>query len=344
MSLRDPALDAVLTAETILGQFKQLLPRLTSMMPVDVSTAVGEAQSLYPELWSALDRARAVLRERGVDVPVYDEARARQPASMLGVDVKLRDRSNVTEAAATVAFLLGGVSGVVVGTAIDAVGSVGAKQGDANRSGLRDAKTALDALIAAMPTVEWAKVRRQEAHATADALEELSVAKSRKVALALAVVAVLGLVGFGLVKLLQSSRAPTKEETAAKANAEYRVAQEEIRELNDVLRATPCDAKTAERRVSLFQTHQQTMTGKRLAKKFLEQCGENAYMRSIAGPPSPASPPASPAAGAPASLAAGVSASPAAGVPASPAGAPASPASAPASPAAGALASPDSRP
>jgi hypothetical protein len=304
MSFRDPAIDAVLTAETILGQFKQLLPRLTSMMPVDVSEAVGEAQSLYPELWAALDRGRAVLRERGVSVPAYDEARERQPASMLGVDVKLRDRSNVTEAATTVAFLLGGVSGLVVGTAIDAVGSVGAKQGDANRSGLRDAKVALDSLIAAMPDVEWAKVRRQEAHAAADALEELSVAKNRKIAVWLAVVAVIGLAAFGLIKLLQSSRAPTKEEVAAKENAEYRAAQDEIRELNEVLRATPCDAKTAERRVSLFQTHQQTMTGKRLAKKFLEQCGENAYMRSIAGPPTatpaaPASAPASPASDSP---------------------------------------------
>ena len=284
MSFRDPAVDAVLTAETILGQLVALLPRLQSMLPADVSEAVGEAQSLYPELWAALDRARGVLRTRGIEIVVYDEVCTRQPASMLAVDVKLRERSDAADVASAAAFLLGGVSGVVVGTAIDVIDSIGAKQGQANRSGLADAHLALGALREAMPTVQWDKVRRQEAHATADALDELAVAKSRKVVLGLVVIAVLGLAGFGLIKLLQSSRAPTREEIAERENAEFREAQEEIRELNDVLRETPCDAKSAERRVSLFATHDQTRTAKRLATKFLEQCGENAYLRSIAGP------------------------------------------------------------
>lgn len=278
---RDAAVDAVLTAETILGQFKALLPRLTSMLPADVSEAVGEAQSLYPELWAATDRARATLRDRGVDVAAYDIVRERQPASMLGVDIKLRGRSQAADVAATVAFLTGGVSGVVLGGAIDVAGSIGAKQGEANRSGLRDARAAIDALKAAMPEVAWQRVQHQEAVRAADAIDDLAIAKSRKVVISLVVVAALGLAGFGLIKLMQSSRAPTKQEIAAKEEEEYKKAQVEIHELNDVLRATPCDATSAERRVSLFLQHGQTKTGTRLAKKFLEECGENAYMRSV---------------------------------------------------------------
>lgn len=281
---RDPAVDAVLTAETILGQFRELLPRLTSMLPADVTEAVGEAQSLYPELWAALDRARSVLRDREVIVSAYDDVRARQPAAMLGVNVNLRERSPASDVATTVGFFTGGVGGLVLGAAIDAAGSVGAKQGEANRGGLRDARVAIDALKAAMPDVEWVHVQRHEARQAAEVLEDLAVARNRKIAISLAVVAGLGLAGFGLVKLLQSSRAPTEEEIAAKENAAYRAAQEEIRELNGVLRNAPCDAKAAERRVSLFQQHQQTRTATRLAKKFLEQCGENAVMRAAAGP------------------------------------------------------------
>lgn len=282
MTLRDPAVDAVLTAETIFGQFKALLPRLQSMLPANVTEAVGEAQSLYPELWAALDRARGVLRDRGVDVPAYDDVRVRQPPSMLGVNVKLRDRSDAAEVASTVAFLLGGVTGVVVSGALDVASSMGAKQGQANRSGLSDAKTALDALHQAMPQVPWDKVRRQEAHAAADALEDLAIAKNKKVVIALAVVAVLGLAGFGLIKLMEGSREETPAEQRARADEEFRAAQVEIAELNDVLRGTPCDAKAAQRRVFLFQQHDQTRTGKKLAKKFLEECGENTYLRSVA--------------------------------------------------------------
>jgi hypothetical protein len=282
MTLRDPAVDAVLTAETIFGQFKALLPRLQSLLPADVTEAVGEAQALYPELWSALDRARGVLRERGIDVPAYDEARVRQPASMLGVNVKMRDRSEAGEVATTVAFLLGGVTGAVVAGAVDVASSLGAKEGQANRSGLADARTALAALHAAMPNVPWEKVRRQEAHATADALEDLAIAKSRKVVLGLVVVAVLGLAGFGLIKLIEGSREPTAAERREKADEEFREAQLEIAELNDVLRATPCDAKAAERRASLFVKHGQSRQGKKLAKRFIDDCGENAGIRAIA--------------------------------------------------------------
>lgn len=282
MTLRDPAVDAVLTAETIFDQFKALLPELQSMMAGDATEAIGQAQALYPELWSAMDRARATLRDRGVDMPDYDELRARQPASMLGVDVNLRERSNATEMASTIAYLFGGVTGVVVSSALDVAGSLGAKQGEANRSGLADARAALNALRKAMPDVQWAKLRSQEAHAAADALEDLAIAKGRKLVLSLVVLAVLGLIGFGIIKLMQGSREPTAAERHEQEAQEFEDAQDEIRELNAVLKKTPCDEKAAERRASLFVKHGQERQGKRLAKKFIDQCGEHAAIRAIA--------------------------------------------------------------
>lgn len=66
------------------------------------------------------------------------------------------------------------------------------------------------------------------------------------------------------------------------ADEEFSAARGEIRDLNAQLKQTPCDAALAERRVTLFMTHQQTSTARRLAKKFLEKCGENANLRSVA--------------------------------------------------------------
>jgi hypothetical protein len=281
---RDSAVDAILTAETLRGQFVALLPRLTSPMPADVSMAMGEAQSLYPELWASLDRARSVLRDRGIDVPAYDNARARQPAHMLGVNVKLRDRNpEVMEATYWAAYIAGGaVIGVAASAALDVATSIGAKQGEANRNGLRDARTAIDALQAAMPDVNWKQVRQHEARETAAALAGMERARNKKLlfgALGLGVAIAVGVV---LVMVLQASRPLTKEELAAKEQAAFRVAQDEIRDLNHVLARTPCDVKAAERRVSLFVAHNQTRTARRLAKKFIEQCGDNTALRAVA--------------------------------------------------------------
>ena len=283
-SPRDPGVDAVLTAETVLGQFQTLLPRLRSLSPADVSVAMGEAQSLYPELWANLDRARGHLRDRGVDVPGYDEARARQPADMLGVKVQLRERNDaVTEAAHWAAFLAGGVVvGLAASAAIDMATSAGAKQGEANRTGLRDAQNAVTALKAAMPEVDWKQVKQQENRAAYAALADLNRARTRKLLFGLVGLAVAIAVAVGLVLVLQGSRPPTKEEIAAKERAAFREAQDEISELNAVLKQTPCDTAAAERRVSLFVANNQTRTARRLAKQFLEQCGENAALSAVA--------------------------------------------------------------
>jgi hypothetical protein len=275
MTVRDHAVDAILTAETLFGQFLDLVPRLKSLLPADVSVAMGEARSLYPELWAALDRGRTALRERGVDVPGYDELRARQPAAMDGFQVHNDERAELgnVETAAVLVFF-GGLGATLH--------SLGAKQGEANASGLKDARTALDALRNAMPEVDWKSLRHTEARATASALDDFARARRKKLVIGAAAVAALALTGVGLIKIFEKSRAPTAEEEAEQRAIEYREASDEIRELNDVLRANPCDAQAAERRVALFQANSRPGTARKLAKKFLDQCGSNATLKAVA--------------------------------------------------------------
>ena len=281
-SPRDPAVDAVLTAETLFAQFIALAPRLTSLLPADVSTAMGEAQGLYPELWAALDRGREVLRDRGIESPAFDEARARQPSALLGFEVNLEDRSHYAAAGTLAAFMFGGPVGVAAGSAIDIAGLLGAKHGATNKSGLRDARTAIDALKAAMPEVDWATVQQRETRDAVTALDELARARHKKILVAIAGVAAAVLFAVGLVKILQSSAPPTDEEIREQKDIEFRAAQDEIRDLNAVLKQNPCAAAAAERRARLFVTNGQPGTGRKLAKKFLDQCGDNPTLRAIA--------------------------------------------------------------
>lgn len=282
MTSRDPAVDAILTAETLYAQFLALAPRLTSLLPADVSTAMGEARALYPELWAALDRGRAALRERGVDVPTYDEIRARQPAAMDGFQVHNNQRNELGNAETAAVMLFFGTAGLTLH-------SLGAKEGEVNTSGLRDARAAIDALRSAMPEVDWPSLRQTEARATAAAADDFARSRRKKLVIGLAAVVALALTGFGLIKILESSRAPTAEEQRAEdfeqRESEYQAARDEISELNDVLRQNPCDAKAAERRVALFQANHRAGTARKLAKKFLDQCGANPTLQAVADSP-----------------------------------------------------------
>ena len=275
MTPRDPAVDAILTAETLFVQFLGLVPRLKSLLPADVSIAMGEARNLYPELWAALDRGRTALRERGVDVPVYDETRRRQPAAMDGFQVHNNERNELGNVETTAVLVFFGGLGATIH-------SLGAKQGEANTSGLKDARTALDALQNAMPDADWKSLRHTEARATELALDDFARARRKKLLVGIVAVVALALTGFGLIKILDSSRAPTKEEEAEQRAVEYDEARDEISQLNDVLRQNPCDVRAAERRVALFQANNRTGTARKLAKKFLDQCGQNATLKAVA--------------------------------------------------------------
>ncbi|MBA3464320.1 MAG: hypothetical protein H0T46_30490 [Deltaproteobacteria bacterium] len=133
-----------------------------------------------------------------------------------------------------------------------------------------------------MPEVDWKALRRTEAQATASALDDFARARRKKLVIGLVAVVALALTGFGLIKILESSRAPTAEEEAEQRAVEYNEARDEISELNDVLRQNPCDVRAAERRVALFQANSRLGTARKLAKKFLDQCGENATLKAVA--------------------------------------------------------------
>jgi hypothetical protein len=79
---RNAAVDALLSAETLIEEFIGVAPGLRAPLPADVTAAIGQLQHIYPEIWANLDRAHALL---DAQVPGYAELRARQPKGSLGV-------------------------------------------------------------------------------------------------------------------------------------------------------------------------------------------------------------------------------------------------------------------
>jgi hypothetical protein len=258
---RDPAVDAVLTAETLLEQFHTLLPKLTSLMPADVAEATGQAQHLYPEIWAQLDRARALVAGRGVDTTAYDELRAQQPASMLGVDqVGIRD-----EATQIAVFLAAGTF----------VASLGAKRSVANRGGLAAAHQAIELLQATLPGVAWTAERNAERSVMAGHLQELGRARATKLLIGVLALGVVGALGFGIVKLLEKPKEETLVETA----------QREIAELEARLETESCDASAAEQLVVKLRILGKPRRARDVGHQFLTQCGDNENIRKRVGPP-----------------------------------------------------------
>lgn len=262
---RDPAVDAVFTAETLLDQLDALVPKLKSLLAADVKLAAEQMQHLYPELWAQLDRARALLRARGVDVPVYDVVRAQQPAAMIGVQRKDADGAFSIEMAAFIA------GGALVANLVTAA----TRATEANRTGLAAANHALEALQHAMPQIAWARERAVASRQVDANLRVLRAASHRKL-----LAGVLGLViasafAFGLVKLLEKP----KEETATQAM------ERQVRELEAKHEEKPCDAPTTEQLMSKLRILGKSRRAKTIGTEFLATCGENAAIRGRVDPP-----------------------------------------------------------
>jgi hypothetical protein len=77
MTVRDPAADAVLTGESLIEQFRALIPRLGSTLGGDLGPAIGKAQHVYPEIWS---NPPARSRHRRTDLRRASSAAARLAA------------------------------------------------------------------------------------------------------------------------------------------------------------------------------------------------------------------------------------------------------------------------
>lgn len=124
---RNPAVDSVLAAETLIEQLRRVAPAVNAPMPADVTTAIGQVQQIYPEIWTNLDRARSMV---GKDVPEYDELRTRCAD---GRDVDQDCRSGRQAAI----FVVAGA----------AVASIRAKSALINRAGMRVPSSARDPSI-----------------------------------------------------------------------------------------------------------------------------------------------------------------------------------------------------
>jgi hypothetical protein len=106
---------------------------------------IGEAQQIYPEIWTHLDEARATLAGRGVSTAGYDTVRALEPKGSMGVtrvDLHGYSTSLTTE--------LLGIQDEYV------------KSANFNVEGHRRANMAVRALMDAMPEVDWKGVERAE--------------------------------------------------------------------------------------------------------------------------------------------------------------------------------------
>ena len=80
-----PAVRSIRIATTLIEQFGELLGRRSFLDAEDIGPLLGEARQLYPEIWSHLDDARAVLAERGINIVNYDTLRATEPLGSPGV-------------------------------------------------------------------------------------------------------------------------------------------------------------------------------------------------------------------------------------------------------------------
>jgi hypothetical protein len=167
----DPVVRSIRIATTLNERFGAILRDAASDHKVDeFELKIGEAQQIYPEIWRHLDEARAALGQRGLMVPSYDALRATERPGQLAVD-----NIEHTEGINPLALVLGELPYFETKTATF------------NQEGHAKARRACDALMQAMPEVNWPAVVRDE-EAEIAAMGSLSTAKWRSVAVVTAVV------------------------------------------------------------------------------------------------------------------------------------------------------------
>jgi hypothetical protein len=167
----DPVVRSIRIATTLNERFGDILREAASYQKVaEFELKIGEAQQIYPEIWRHLDEARAALGRRGIVVQSYDDLRATERPGQLGVD-----NIEHSEGINPLALALGQLQYLETKTATF------------NHEGNAKARQACDALMRAMPEVDWRAVEREE-EAEIAAMGSLSSAKWRQVALIAAVV------------------------------------------------------------------------------------------------------------------------------------------------------------
>lgn len=144
------AISSVRVAAALNERFAVLAEPRTYREPEELSSVIGEARQLYPQIWSHLDDARTALVRQGVEVSGYDELRASSEASAPGVlDVMVKEgREKKVEL-----YFAGGI----------------AKSARMNVEGHATAVRACDLLRRAMPQVDFAALDRADAQQLGDA-------------------------------------------------------------------------------------------------------------------------------------------------------------------------------
>lgn len=143
----DPAIRSVRIASALHQRFGAVMggnaTQVASASALELR--IGEAQQIYPEIWTHLDEGRTVLAARGVDTSAYDAVRATEPKGSLGVK-----RVEIEGYGSTMTRDLLGIHDEQVKTA------------EFNLEGFRRAGQAIQALMAAQPEVDWRALERAE--------------------------------------------------------------------------------------------------------------------------------------------------------------------------------------
>jgi hypothetical protein len=171
----DSAVRSIRVASTLNDRFGAILREVPKLEKVsEIELRIGEAQQIYPEIWRHLDEARAELVRRGHRVDDYDAVRATEhPGQQAVRDIESASIVN------PVALAFGSLEVVDFKTA------------KFNAEGHAKARDACNALMQAMPDVDWRALAQQEDAQIAE-MGSLAAAKWRNVAIA--AVVVLGLI------------------------------------------------------------------------------------------------------------------------------------------------------
>ena len=215
----DPAVRSIRIAATLNDRFRTIMnaPVTPTGGMAQLELSIGEAQQIYPEIWTHLDEARATLAGRGVDTTRFDTVRALEPKGSLGVSRV--DLTGVSTSLTTAAL----------GIADEQI-----KSAQFNLDGHRRANLAIEALQSAMPEVDWKGLERAEAADAAKAAASLSPLGSSSTMKWLAVAAGALIVVYAFWYLVV--RQPPRDHKAErKAN---------IVKLRAKLDAAPCDKST----------------------------------------------------------------------------------------------------
>lgn len=146
----DPAVRSIRVASTLNDRLAAIVREAGSnnLRIAELELRIGEAQQIYPEIWRHLDEARASLGKRsqphGDALSEFDALRASERPGALAV-------GNIEGA---------GMNSIPI--PFPGMGLVQGKSATFNTRGHANARDACNALMRAMPDVDWKKLEQDE--------------------------------------------------------------------------------------------------------------------------------------------------------------------------------------